>query len=72
MTTLTQIFHNRAFQKVALIGSTALGVLGILSGAWQAANGDMASVGGLVSGAVLLAIGGYGLRALKLGSPHCA
>jgi hypothetical protein len=72
MTTLTQIFHDRAFQKVALIGSAAWGVLGILSGAWQAANGAMAGVGGLMSGAVLLAIGGYGLRALRARSPHCA
>lgn len=72
MMTLTQIFHNRAFQKVALISSATLGVLGILSGTWQAANGDIAGFGGLVSGAVLIAISGYGLRALKHRPLHCA
>jgi hypothetical protein len=70
---LTEIFHSKAFQKVALNSSGTLGVLGILSGAWQAANGDIAGLGGVVSGVVLIAISGYGLRVLKTRPPlHCA
>lgn len=70
--TLTQIFHNKAFQKTALVSAATLGVLGVLSGAWQVANGELVYVGGLMSGLALLAFGGYGLRALRHRPLHCA
>ena len=66
MDTLRCIFRNGAFKKLLLVSSMALGVLGVLSGAWMAIHGEISSAaGGLGGGLVTFVIGYYGLWAIN-------
>lgn len=62
---LRSIFQHRTSQRAWLIASTALGVVGILSGALQAVFGRPGSVGGFVAGALLVGIACIGFWGLK-------
>ena len=55
-----------SFQKLLMIGAVVVGVVGLLSGIWQASVGDPASIAGLIGGAITLAIGCYGLHKIRL------
>jgi len=53
-------------QKALMIGAIAIGIVGILSGIWQASVGNPTSIAGLIGGAITLAIGCYGLYKIRL------
>ena len=57
---------NYTFQKTLMVSAITIGIVGLLSGTWQASVGNPVSIAGLIGGAVTLAIGCYGLYKIRL------
>lgn len=65
MKSLSTFFNRQSVGAALLSANVALGALSMLSGAWLAYAQRPGAAAGLFGGAVMLAIGSYGLRASR-------
>jgi hypothetical protein len=61
--------RSRAHQRTLLVAAVAIGAAGLMAGVWQLMIADPSSLAGLVGGATMLAVGGWGLFRLETTRP---
>jgi hypothetical protein len=52
-----------------LVAAVAIGAAGLMAGVWQLMIADPSSLAGLIGGATMLAVGGWGLFRLETTRP---
>lgn len=65
MASFSTFFNRHSAATALLSANVALGALSMLSGAWLAYAQRPNAAAGLIGGAVMLAVGSYGLRATR-------
>lgn len=67
---IKETFNRKALQRGLFVSAFVVGLLGVLSGAWQASSGNVSGAGGVIGGAVMLAVGTYGLKKTTAPAPR--